>query len=166
MAAISTELLTARLITPAEVVSRLDPDAMAEQLREPLASVVEQITREVMEEYSPGVWATLPEGARTRVVRRVQAEAPEIVAAVLRDVRDGVDRVLDLKTMVTATLVKDRALLNRIFLEAGAHEFRFIVRSGIFFGFIIGCIQASVWYLTQNPWILPVFGGINGWFTD
>jgi hypothetical protein len=60
MAAISTELLTARLITPAEVVSRLDPEAMAEQLREPLASVVEQITREVMEEYSPGVWATLP----------------------------------------------------------------------------------------------------------
>jgi uncharacterized membrane protein YheB (UPF0754 family) len=166
MAAISTELLTARLITPAEVVSRLDPEAMAEQLREPLASVVEQITREVMEEYSPGVWATLPEGARNRVVRRVQAEAPEIVAAVLRDVRDGVDRVLDLKTMVTATLVKDRALLNRIFLEAGAHEFRFIVRSGIFFGFLIGCIQASVWYLTHNPWILPVFGGINGWFTD
>lgn len=166
MAAIATELLTSRLITPREVVGRLDPHEMAEQLREPMASLVEEITREVMEEHNPGVWATLPEGARALVVRRVQAEAPEVVAAVLRDVRDGVDQLLDLKTMVTATLVRDRTLLNRIFLAAGAEEFRFIIRSGIYFGFAIGCIQASVWYLTHNPWILPVFGGLNGWFTD
>nr|CAA9324163.1 MAG: hypothetical protein AVDCRST_MAG46-1025 [uncultured Nocardioidaceae bacterium] len=166
MAAIATELLTSRLISPREVVRRLDPEAMAEHLRVPLESVIEQITREVMEEHSPGVWAALPEGGRVAVVRRVQAELPQISAAVLRDVRDDVDRVLDLKTMVTSNLIRDRALLNRIFLGAGAGEFRFIIRSGIYFGFLIGCVQATVWYFTHNPWILPVFGAINGWLTD
>lgn len=166
MAAISTETLTARLITPRDVIARLDPDALAAELRVPLASVVEEITREVMEEYSPGVWSSLPTSARALLVRRVQAEAPEIVSEVFRDIRDGVDQVLDLKTMVTTRLMRDRALLNRIFLEAGAEEFRFIIRSGIYFGFAIGCVQATVWYLTHNPWILPLFGAFNGWFTD
>jgi uncharacterized membrane protein YheB (UPF0754 family) len=81
-------------------------------------------------------------------------------------VRDDVDRVLDLKTMVTSNLIRDRALLNRIFLGAGAGEFRFIIRSGIYFGFLIGCVQATVWYFTHNPWILPLFGAVNGWLTD
>jgi uncharacterized membrane protein YheB (UPF0754 family) len=166
MAAISTETLTARLMTPRDVIARLDPDALAAELRVPLASVVEEITREVMEEYSPGVWSSLPTSARTLLERRVQAEAPEILSEVFRDIRDGVDQVLDLKTMVTTRLMRDRALLNRIFLEAGAEEFRFIIRSGIYFGFAIGCVQATVWYLTHNPWILPLFGAFNGWFTD
>lgn len=166
MAAISTELLTTRLVTPGDLVRRLDPDEMAQRLREPLASVVEDVTREVMEARSPGVWASLPEGARALLVRRVQAEAPEVVTAVLGEVRDDVTSVLDLKTMVTTSLMRDRSLLNRIFLEAGAEEFGFIKRSGIYFGFAIGCVQASVWYFTHNPWILPVFGGLNGWFTD
>jgi uncharacterized membrane protein YheB (UPF0754 family) len=166
MAAIATELLTSRLISPSEVVRRLDPEAMAEHLRAPLESVIEQITREVMEEHSPGVWAALPNSGQVAVVRRVQAEVPQIAAAVLRDVRDDVDRVLDLKTMVTSNLIRDRALLNRIFLGAGAGEFRFIIRSGIYFGFLIGCVQATVWYFTHNPWILPLFGAVNGWLTD
>jgi uncharacterized membrane protein YheB (UPF0754 family) len=166
MAAISTELLTSRLLSPAEVIDRLDPEAIAAELREPLAKVVEDITREVMEEHGPGVWAALPQEARALVVRRVQAEAPDVVAGLLHDIRRDVDQVLDLKTMVTTRLVRDRALLNRIFLEAGADEFRFIVRSGIWFGFAIGCVQALVWYLTHNPWILPLFGAFNGWFTD
>jgi len=166
MAAIATELLTTRLISPREVLARLDPAGMVDQLREPLASVAEEITREVMEELSPGVWSTLPEAARKAVVRRVQAEAPEVVAAVLNDIREDVAQVLDLKTMVTTALIKDRRLLNEIFLQAGSEEFRFIIRSGIWFGFLIGCVQAGVWYLTHNPWILPLFGAVNGWLTD
>ena len=166
MAAIATELLTSRLISPRDVIARLDPDAVADQLELPIALAVEEITREVMEEYRPGMWASLPEPARARVVRRVQAEAPDLARDLLRDIREGVDQLLDLKTMITTRLMRDRALLNQIFLEAGAEEFRFIIRSGIYFGVAIGCVQATVWYFTHNPWILPLFGAFNGWFTD
>jgi hypothetical protein len=60
----------------------------------------------------------------------VQAEAPDLARDLLRDIREGVDQLLDLKTMITTRLMRDRALLNQIFLEAGAEEFRFIIRSG------------------------------------
>jgi hypothetical protein len=51
MAAIATELLTSRLISPRDVIARLDPDAVADQLELPIALAVEEIAREVMEEY-------------------------------------------------------------------------------------------------------------------
>lgn len=68
--------------------------------------------------------------------------------------------------MVVTNLVRDKALLNRMFQQAGAKEFTFIARSGIYFGFLIGCVQALAWYFTHNPLLLPLFGIFTGWFTD
>ena len=50
--------------------------------------------------------------------------------------------------------------------QAGRGEFRFIRNSGIYFGFGIGCIQALAWAFTYSPWIMPLFGGFVGWFSD
>jgi len=166
MAAVACDLITTRLIGPGDILERLDPTKVAAELQGPLLSVVDEITREVMAEFQPGLWESLPEAARLRLIRRIQAEAPDVIADLLRDIRADVDQVFDLKTMVVTNLVRDKHLLNRIFAEAGDEEFRFIARSGIWFGFIIGCIQAIAWALTHNPWILPLFGAFTGWFTD
>ena len=52
---------------------------------------------------------------------------------------ESLDRVQEDVT----NLLRDVPLLNRIFLEAGEGEFRFIRNSGISFGFLIGCVQAT-----------------------
>ncbi len=166
MAAVACDLITTRLIGPRDILERLDPDKVAAELEGPLLSVVDEITREVMAEFRPGLWESLPETGRSLLIRRIQAEAPEVIAELLRDIRADVDQVFDLKTMVVTNLVRDRHLLNRIFAEAGDEEFRFIARSGIWFGFIIGCAQAVTWALTHNPWILPLFGAFTGYVTD
>jgi uncharacterized membrane protein YheB (UPF0754 family) len=62
--------------------------------------------------------------------------------------------------------LRDRRLLNRIFLEAGRGEFQFIRNSGLYFGFAIGLVQAVTWALTHNVWVMPLFGLFTGWFTD
>jgi uncharacterized membrane protein YheB (UPF0754 family) len=67
---------------------------------------------------------------------------------------------------VITNLVHDKALLNRIFQEAGRKEFRFIARSGIYFGGLIGLLQMSLWLIFHQPLIMPAFGLIVGWFTD
>ena len=74
--------------------------------------------------------------------------------------------MFDLKEMVITNLVTDKALLNRIFREAGRKEFRFIARSGIYFGGTIGLLQMTLWVLFHEPLIMPAFGLIVGWFTD
>jgi uncharacterized membrane protein YheB (UPF0754 family) len=166
MASIACDTMTEQLIRPAEVVARLDADRIAKEIEKPLLAGVEDIVREVAGHYEPGLWEALPVRVQRLVIQRVQQESPRMVAAVLDAIKSDVDSVFDLKGMVVTSLVKDKRLLNRIFQEAGAREFRFIARSGLVFGGAIGVVQMVAWVLFKFPLIMPVFGLFTGWFTD
>lgn len=166
MASIACDTMTQRLIKPADIFGRLDPKRVASEIEKPLLAAVEDITRDVAAHYQPGLWETAPEAVKKLIISRVASEAPKLVEQIMRDIQNNIDSVFDLKDMVVTNLLRDKELLNRIFLEAGAGEFRFIRNTGIYFGFIIGIVQAVTWAFTQNPWVMPLFGGFTGWFTD
>ncbi|HET6710444.1 DUF445 domain-containing protein [Amycolatopsis sp.] len=166
MASIACDTMTEQLIKPAEIVARLDAGRIAREIEKPLLAGVEDIVREVAAHYQPGLWESLPVRVQRLVIARVQQESPRMVAAVLDLIKSDVDSVFDLKGMVVTSLVKDKRLLNRIFQEAGAREFKFIARSGLVFGGAIGVIQMVAWMLFKFPPIMPLFGLFTGWFTD
>ena len=166
MAGIACDLMTARLIDPQEIFRRLDPARIAREIERPLLEAVDDITREVAAQFQPGLWESMPEAIRKAIIRRIQADAPILIQAIMADLTSNIDRVFDLKEMVVTNLVRDKHLLNRLIQQAGEKEFRFIARSGAVFGFAIGCIQALAWALTHSTWIMPVFGLFTGWFTD
>ncbi|WP_410667332.1 DUF445 family protein [Amycolatopsis sp. cmx-4-68] len=166
MAATATEMLTTTLVDPKEIFARLDPEQVAKEIEEPLLRVVEDVTREVMETYQPRLWEVLPNGAQQLLLKRVQAEAPKAIAKIMREIADHIEDVLDLKHMVVTNLVRDKALLNRLIRDISRPEMRFIAPSGIWFGFILGCVQLVVWTLTRSPVVLPLFGLGIGWLTD
>lgn len=166
MATIACDLMLEKLISPRDVFERLDPYRIAEEVRKPLLAMTEEITFAVAAEYQPGLWESLPESFRDRIISRVQKDAPAMVEQVMADIKDNLDQVFDLKDMIISSLMRDPALLNRIFREAGEEEFAFIVRCGIYFGFSIGLIQVIAWALTHNVWIMPMFGLFVGWFSD
>ncbi len=166
MAATATEMLTTTLVDPKEIFARLDPEQVAKEIEQPLLRVVEDVTREVMETYQPRLWEVLPNGAQQLLLKRVQAEAPRAITKIMREIAGDIEDVLDLQHMVVTNLVRDKALLNRLIRDISRPEMRFIARSGIWFGFILGCVQLVVWALTKSPVVLPVFGLLIGWFTD
>jgi len=166
MASIACDTMTSNLLRPQDVFGRLDPDQVAKEIEKPMLAVVDEITREVAAHYSPGLWESAPEAVKQLLIRRIQAESPQLVRQMMIEIQNDIDNVFDLKDMVITALLRDKRLLNRIFLESGKAEFRFIAHSGIYFGFIIGCVQAVTWALTQNIWVMPLFGGFTGWFTD
>ena len=166
MASIAVDVITKRLITVEEIFHRLDPKEIANQIEKPMLNAVEQITREVLSQHQPGLWELLPNFARERLIRRVQAEAPQVVAQVMADLRSNIGQVFDLKHMVIGALLRDKRLLNRVFAEVGRKEFKFFGRSGLVFGFIIGLVQMIVWLFYQSPWILPAFGLFIGFASD
>jgi uncharacterized membrane protein YheB (UPF0754 family) len=166
MASIACDTMTNKLIKPADIFDKLDPQRIAEAIEKPLLAAVEDITVEVAAEFQPGLWESLPTSLKNLIVRRIQAESPAMVAKLMTDIKANIESVFDLKDMVVSNLLKDKVLLNRVFLEVGAKEFTFIRNSGIYFGFAIGCVQAITWALTHNVWIMPIFGGFTGWFTD
>ncbi|HKY89394.1 MAG TPA: DUF445 domain-containing protein [Nevskiaceae bacterium] len=170
MASIACDTMTSRLIKPADIFGRLDPKRVAKEIETPLLAAVEDITRDVAAHYQPGLWEAAPDSVKKLIVARISAEAPKLVEQIMKDIQDNIESVFDLKDMVVTNLLRDKPLLNRIFQEAGAGEFRFIRNSGIYFGFLIGCVQATTWAFTHqyswSHWIMPAFGGFTGWFTD
>lgn len=166
MASIACDTMTTKLIKPEDIFNKLDPERIAQEVEKPLLAAVEDITREVGSHYAPGLWESAPERVKNMIIHRIQDEAPGIVRDIMVDIRENIDSVFDLKDMVVSNLLRDKPLLNRIFLEAGHGEFRFIRNSGAFFGFAIGIVQAVTWTLTLSPLVMPVFGLFTGWFTD
>ena len=166
MARIACTTMTSRLISPREIFGRLDPQRIAREMEKPMLAILDEVTREVAGNLQPGLWEAIPESLRQMIVKRVQADAPAMVAEIMRDMQANLDQVFDLEDMVVTNLLRDKKLLNRIFQEVGRVEFKFIAHSGIYFGFVIGCVQAVTWALTHSPWVMPLFGGFTGWFTD
>ena len=119
MASIACDLMMERLLKPEDVFDRLDPNRVAEEIREPLIRSVEDITREVAAKYQPGLWESAPERVKKMIIQRIQNEAPHMVELIMEDIKTNITRVFDLKDLVINALVRDKELLNRVFLEAG-----------------------------------------------
>ena len=166
MAAIAADTLTARLITTKELYNKLDPAEVIKALEEPLIRDINIIADEVIGKLQPELWEALPSVVKDQLIGNMRKEIPGVIKSFMADMERDLDSIFDIKAMVVSIMSKDKALLNRIFQEVGEPEFKFIAHSGIYFGFIIGLIQASTWMLTHSPIIMPVFGLFTGWFTD
>lgn len=166
MAGISVDTITESLITEAEIFGRLDPDRVADELEKPMIEMTDEITDTVMRRHHPGLWEALPAMVRSQVKRRVRTQAPGIIRELMTEVRTNVRYMFDLKGMITRVLVRQKTLLNHIFLETGRSEFIFIGRSGAYFGFAFGLIQMLIWMFAQAWWLLPFFGLLVGWATN
>ena len=166
MATTAVELMTTKLIKPEEIFARLDPKRIAKEIELPLMAAAEDITREVAQEYQPGLWEGMPEFARKRLIKRVQARAPAIVEHIMSEVQSDVKKYFDIRHMVINNLLKDKRLLNDIFKKVGRQEFKFFTNVGFVFGFGIGLVQLVCWILFKQPWMLPAFGGFVGFFSD
>ena len=166
MAAIATDLLTSNLIDLGEVIGRIQPDRLVREIEQPLLRTIDELAREVLARHHPRIWESLPPMAQDLIVKQLQAGSPRLVRDLLEEVRANLDGVLDVKHMTVERLACDRALLTRLIRETSRPEMAFIARCGIYFGFVLGVVQAVVWALTKNPWVLPVFGGCIGLFTD
>jgi uncharacterized membrane protein YheB (UPF0754 family) len=166
MADTLTELMMSRLLTTKELFERLDPKDLTSQLQEPMRRTVDGLTREIMAQHQPLVWESMPEVARKAVIWSVQRQAPKMVERLVEDLKRDPDSVIDLRAVAVEALIRDRALLVRLIRQLGTNEFMFMIRVGAPFGFVLGCLQAGVWALTHNEWIVPVSGGLVGLTSD
>jgi uncharacterized membrane protein YheB (UPF0754 family) len=166
MSGTAVDLLTKHLVDPQEIFARLDPEQMVRELEEPLLKAVEDVTREIMEQYQPRLWEMLPAAAQRGLINQVRAQAPKVVARLMREIATNIDEVLDVNTMLIEAMVRDKALTVRLIKEVAQPELKFIARSGVYFGFVIGLVQFVAWALTKQPVIMPVFGFVTGLVTD
>jgi len=167
MAAIFAESTMFRLGTLSEIFQQMDPDRMADHITRVIDPHVEEYTDEVMFYGGNSVlWRALPAVVKSRIYGRVREELPALVHNLMAEIGEQVEDLVDFKHMLVTELEGDKVLLNRLFLESGEEEFRFIIKSGLYFGFLFGLVQLTVWAFHRAWWVLPFFGGLVGYVTN
>lgn len=166
MAGMAIDIILTKLLRVEDIFARLDPKAMAEACQQPLNEILPKLIGETIGEYAPDVWENLPLEARNLAINKMLADAPQVVADILEEIRANPSEVLDLRTMVVDACKRDVSLLNRVFLTVGKKEFRFIELSGLIFGIPFGIVQMLIWFFVQPWWFLTVGGALAGGFIN
>lgn len=162
MARTSVRLMTTKLISVADVFSRIDPGMVAEELDPILHSTLTHIIHEVAIQEEPELWASLPATVKNELILKAREDAPEVIAAMMSDVKSNIEKVFDLADMVVKTLLRDPDLLNHLFIECGYWELKFIRDCGGYMGAVFGIVQVILWIYWTEGWMLPTFGFVVG----
>lgn len=166
MAETAVDLWTTKLLDIGVQFSKIQPEVIANEMGPAIDNLSKQIIDEVMEAKLSGVWQKTPNSLRKNIYDKVSESLPLIVEEMMQQVKDNVYQMLDLKYLAVSSLTKNKELLNHMFLKCGEEEFKFIKKSGLYFGFVFGLVQMVVWYFLPSWWILPLFGIIVGYSTN
>jgi len=161
-----TDVFMTKLLKVSEVFQRIDPERLLKEMEPALPTMIREIVNTLMLEQAPDVWVAMPLKVKEKVYEEVGRKAPDAIRNFIRDIGDNIEDVFDLEAMLYETLTKDRKLLVSVFEEIGSNEFKFIVNSGGYFGFLFGTVQMFVWMVYQAAWILPAVGILVGTITN
>jgi uncharacterized membrane protein YheB (UPF0754 family) len=166
MGSIAVDKGIAKLGSPADFYEQLEPDAIAEHILATARGDMREVVERIMEREHPRLWRDVPPRVRETVHERVQQQLPEIVHTVTGEIGANIDQLLDVKLMVIKHMEAKPELVNRIYLEVGGRELRFIVNFGFFFGFVLGIPMAFITLAVPYWWVLPLGGVFIGYATN
>jgi uncharacterized membrane protein YheB (UPF0754 family) len=167
LAKVSNALITQKLLSLRQLFDQtFNPDSFAGKLGAVIDDVTEQVIDEVANKHAKALWDNAGEFMQNKVREQVRAEVIEVSRAIAMDMADDIDRIMDIEKTVLEAMERHKGLMGEMFYEVGRKEFRFIERSGLYFGFLFGLFQMVIWVLYPAPWILPAAGFFVGYLTN
>jgi uncharacterized membrane protein YheB (UPF0754 family) len=158
-------LIHDKLVDLEKIFANIDHDD-----NEEIDKVVEDVAQEIIAEFStniaPDSWERAREKLRGYINMLVRRNVRRVMVQILDRMAREASDFIDVDAIVRESMKEDRALLGRVLLEVAGPEFKFIERSGLWFGFIFGVIQMLVWIVYPAGWVLPAAGFLVGYITN
>jgi uncharacterized membrane protein YheB (UPF0754 family) len=164
MGSLAVDSGIAKLGTPKEFYEQFEPEKIAEHMIAASRAEIPDIVERVMVVEQPALWRRLPAQIKELVIERVQDQLPEIVHELTEQIGEHIDQLVDVKLMVIKRF--DPELANRVFLDMGKRELRFIQNFGFAFGFVLGIPVALLTHFITFWWLLPLLGVMVGYVTN
>ena len=164
MGSLAVDVGLSKLGTPREFFDQLDQDKISAQILSALAPEVRGIVERVMERNHPRLWSDMPGRMREMIQQRIQNQLPPIVDDLTAEISANIDQLVDVKLMVINSFSPE--LANRVFLDMGGKELRFIKNFGFGFGFMLGIPVAVLTHFVSFWWMLPIIGVVVGYVTN
>ena len=164
-------MVTDKLIDVQEVFMKLDPRRISELLAPEVPEMARRVAKDMTKDVPMGPWAVdlgeraLPQSCGP-LVDGIKDAIVRYLAGFVRTLQEQVDRVVDLKELVVTAMCEDKRVIVELFQRCGREELKFLTNSGLWFGFLLGCIQALFWLFYDNPWTLTIGGTIVGLLTN
>ena len=159
MAEKSVDLLTRDLFKTSEVFARIDTKKVEEISHDEFLELAKKITERSLTAKIPALWKIATPKFKATVTSAIAKQIPYMLAKVMEQIKNDIDNILDLKKLAWHTLKEDKTLINRIFLDMGAKQFRFIEISGLWLGMLFGIGQIfTAMYI--NHWLVYLLYGI------
>jgi uncharacterized membrane protein YheB (UPF0754 family) len=165
MAGKSVDMITTKLIDIESQFARINPKVVAKEMEPRMLDLTRKIFEEAMSQEVP-MWKLLTAKQKDAIFQRAVKEIPKVTEDIMEEVKVNITEIFNLKKMAVEQLMQNKDLLNRIFLEVGHKEFKFIEYSGFYFGFLFGVIQALIYIPFPYWWMLPLGGLIVGYLTN
>ncbi len=166
MGSISVDNGIARIASEEEFYQQFDPERIAEHILATASDDIHAMVEEIIRGKHPRLWNNAPPPARDVIHARVSDQLPELTRRITHRIGDNVDELFDIKRMVIDYLGAHPELINRMFLETGDREFKFLVNSGFIFGTLLGCLSIPLFVLIDQWWVLPAAGVFVGYTTN
>lgn len=166
MAEIEVELVLNKLLKLTDLMANIDDRQFIQAITPRLKQTVALTLEDAMSQHAPDVWAHLPLATRQWQLQQLQQAIPEVVKAILHDVKQQAGELVDIRQIVLDKLEQKPELINKIFLQAGDKEFPFIERSGFIFGFLFGLPTMALWWFWPHIEVLVVAGLLVGYLTN
>lgn len=166
MGSIAVDKGISKLGSEREFYEEFDPDKLAQHILATAEDDVREITEEAVREEYPELWETAPPQVREIIHSRVQEQLPEIVEGVTDELGENITDMLNVKLMVVEHIRENPELVNRIFLECGDRELKFIINSGFLLGAPLGVLTIPMFVYIDAWWVLPVAGILVGYITN
>jgi uncharacterized membrane protein YheB (UPF0754 family) len=164
MGSLAVDVGIAKLGSPREFFDRLEPEKISAHIVESMRGEMRDIVDRVMTREQPRLWTDLPRQVKELVYQRVEQQLPEIVDHLTEQIAENIDQLVDVKLMVIKRF--DPELANRVFLDMGKRELKFIQNFGFFFGFALGIPVAALTHFVTLWWLLPILGVAVGYVTN
>ncbi len=160
-----SELIHDKLIDLEQIFADISSDD-----NEAIKRVVDDISQEILHEFAtnlaPEKWGRAREKLRSYISDLVRRNVQSVTEEILGRMSREASNFIDIDSIVRDAMVDDRALLGRVMMEIAAPEFKFIERSGLYFGAFFGVIQMFIWIAYPAGWVLPAAGFFVGYATN
>jgi uncharacterized membrane protein YheB (UPF0754 family) len=151
---------------PADMIEALNEADVINELSHMMEPIIEDIVDEFMVENGAKYWDMALIQVRRPVYNKVKQQLPIIAKGLMEDVKERADYLLDIEDLAVQSAVEKPGILTDLVTSMFQREFQFIIFSGLYIGFPLGCIQAVLWYFFPVNWLLPVFGAFVGGVTN
>ena len=166
MAEKSVDLLTRDLFKPKDVFTRLDIKEISKLTQEDFLEMAGQISDKVLKTQVPEAFDLMGTRIKSQIKKNVATILPQIVENSLDQIKQNIDSILDLKALAVNSMKEDKTMINKIFLDLGGKQFRFIETSGFWLGMLFG-IGQNITTMYTTSWVMfALYGVFIGFITN